>query len=257
MNCGDSVWFVKTQTDALEMFSAEADGLKALMNCGAVAVPKVLGSGEQGVESFLVMEWLELAQANDLAASRLGMALARQHRCTGQHFGWRRNNFIGTTPQFNTPSENWVSFLHDHRLQFQLQLAAENGFRGGLQMAGARLLDTLPVFFHGYNPTPSLLHGDLWGGNWGMLESGEPVIFDPAVYYGDREADLAMTQLFGGFPPEFYSAYNTVWPLDVGYPVRRNIYNLYHVLNHLNLFGGYYLGQAQYLIAQLLSELHG
>ncbi|MDE2345202.1 MAG: fructosamine kinase family protein [Gammaproteobacteria bacterium] len=256
VTCGDSAWFVKTQKDALDIFTAEADGLKALMDCGAVRVPRVLGCGEQETDAFLVMEWLELGQIKDVSASLLGSGLARQHRCTGQHFGWWRSNFIGATPQFNAPSENWVSFLRDHRLQFQLQLAAENGFRGSLQTAGARLLEKLPVFFEGYTPAPSLLHGDLWGGNWGVLKNGVPVIFDASVYYGDREADVAMTQLFGGFPPEFYAAYEHEWPLDAGYALRRMLYQLYHVLNHLNLFGSGYLGGAERMIGQLLSETH-
>lgn len=254
VTCSAHNWFVKTQADALDMFSAEAEGLRALADTGAVRVPKVLETGEAGGEDYLIMEWLELGRKTDQAAVRLGEALAHQHQCLGTHYGWRRNNFIGATPQFNTSSDDWIKFFRDHRLGFQLQLAAENGFRGELQTQGTRLLEKLPALFEGYTPKPSLLHGDLWGGNWGVSESGEPVIFDPAVYYGDREADVAMTELFGGFPPEFYSTYNAVWPLDDGYPMRRNIYNLYHVLNHLNLFGGNYLNQAQYLIAQLLSE---
>lgn len=254
--CDASSWFVKTADDALDMFNAEADGLKALAECGAVRVPRVLGTGEQGGEAFLVMEGLVLDRKTGKAAAHLGKALARQHHCQDTRFGWRHNNFIGATPQFNAYSDNWVKFLQDHRLGFQLRLASENGYRGVLQEQGARLMKKLPALFAGYTPSPSLLHGDLWSGNWGVLQTGEPVIFDPAVYYGDREADLAMTELFGGFPPEFYSAYNAVWPLDDGYHVRRNIYNLYHVLNHLNLFGTSYLTRAQLLMEQLLAHDH-
>jgi len=252
--CDDIIWFVKTADDALDMFNAEADGLKALAECGAVRVPRVLATGEQGGEAFLVMEGLRLDRKTGAAAARLGEALAYQHQRLGERFGWYRNNFIGATPQFNAPAEDWVQFFRDHRLGFQLRLAAENGYRGDLQERGAELMGKLPAFFIGYTPRPSLLHGDLWAGNWGALETGEPVIFDPAVYYGEREADLAMTELFGGFPPEFYSAYNAVWPLDDGYPVRRNIYNLYHVCNHLNLFGTSYLARAQGLLEQLLAQ---
>jgi protein-ribulosamine 3-kinase len=254
VTCGDHIWFVKTQADSLDMCSAEADGLQALADAKAIRVPQVLGSGEQDGEAYLIMESLELGRKTGVAAARLGEVLAHQHQCLGTHYGWRRNNFIGATPQFNTPSDDWVKFFRDHRLGFQLRLAAENGFRGELQTQGARVLEMLPAFFQGYAPRPSLLHGDLWGGNWVALASSEPVIFDPAVYHGDREADLAMTELFGGFPPEFYSAYNAVWPVDGGYAVRRNLYNLYHVLNHLNLFGVHYLNQAQSLITQLLSD---
>lgn len=199
------------------------------------------------------MEWLEFGTKTTQAAAKLGEQLAQQHQCFGKHFGWRCNNFIGTTSQFNASNDDWATFFRKHRLGFQLRLAAENGYRGRLQEQGASLMEKPPGFFNGYSPKPSLLHGDLWSGNWSVLQTGEPAIFDPAVYHGDREADLAMTELFGGFPPEFYSAYNNVWPLDVGYHVRRDLYNLYHVLNHLNLFGTGYLSQATQLIGRLLA----
>lgn len=253
--CDDIIWFVKTADDALDMFNAEADGLKALAECGAVRVPRVLATGEQGGEAFLVMEGLMLDRKTGAAAARLGEALAHQHQRLGERFGWYRNNFIGATPQFNAPAEDWLQFFRDHRLGFQLRLAAENGYRGDLQERGAELMGKLSAFFIGYTPRPSLLHGDLWAGNWGALETGEPVIFDPAVYYGDREADLAMTELFGGFPPEFYSAYDEHWPRDSGYRTRRDLYNLYHVLNHLNLFGTGYLAQAQECMERLLAQV--
>jgi len=236
------------------MLIAEADGLRALAECGAVHVPRALGAEELDGEAYLLMEWLDFGGKTTMAAAKLGKQLAKQHQCSGEHFGWRCNNFIGATPQFNAPGDDWVAFFREHRLNFQLRLAAENGYRGGLQEDGARLLEKLPAFFGGYHVQPSLLHGDLWGGNWGALQTGEPFIFDPAVYYGDREADLAMTELFGGFPSEFYSAYNNIWPLDTGYRVRRDLYNLYHVLNHLNLFGTGYLAQAQRLMMSLLAE---
>ena len=118
-------------------------------------------------------------------------------------------------------------------------------------------MEKLPAFFPGHEPLPSLLHGDLWSGNAAALAGGEPVIFDPAIYYGDREADLAMTELFGGFPPAFYEAYGAEYPLDAGYATRRQLYNLYHVLNHLNLFGGGYRVQAERMIAQLLAQVRG
>ncbi|HKT31360.1 MAG TPA: fructosamine kinase family protein [Gammaproteobacteria bacterium] len=251
----DGAWCVKTAASDPQMLFAEADGLKALAECGAVRVPQVLAAEEHGDEAYLLMEWLEFGRQTGHTAARLGEQLAVQHRTPGAHFGWRRNNFIGATPQFNTPHDDWVRFFREHRLGFQLRLAAENGNRGELQEQGARLMQSLPAFFAGYVPQASLLHGDLWSGNWGVLESGEPVIFDPAVYYGDREADLAMTELFGGFPPEFYSAYDAAWPLDAGYRVRRDLYNLYHVLNHLNLFGGGYRLQAERSITQLLAEI--
>ena len=246
----DTAWFVKIAADEPEMLAAEADGLRALAECRAVHVPGVTAAGD----GFLVLAWLELGRKTERAAAKLGEQLAAQHRCIGGHFGWRQNNFIGATPQFNTLNDDWVWFFREHRLGFQLRLAAENGYRGKLQEQGAQLLESLPEFFSGYTPKPSVLHGDLWGGNWGVLGTGEPVIFDPAVYYGEREADLAMTELFGGFPPEFYSAYDAHWSRDPGYATRRDLYNLYHVLNHLNLFGVTYQAQALDLLTRLNAE---
>lgn len=256
VQAADAAWCVKTAADDPQMLLAEADSLRALAGCKAVRVPWVLAAEERCGGAFLLMEWLDLGHRVERAAARLGEQLTHQHQCFGKQFGWRRDNFIGATPQFNALSDDWAAFFRERRLGFQLRLAAENGHRGRLQTQGRRLVESLPAFFSGYAPKPSLLHGDLWGGNWGVLETGEPVIFDPATYYGDREADIAMTELFGGFAPEFYAAYNSVWPLDAGYRTRRDLYNLYHVLNHLNLFGGGYLQQAQGLMARLLAEVH-
>jgi fructosamine-3-kinase len=245
-------WFLKVgETDVL---AAEAEGLAAL--AARLRVPSVLASGVQGGEGFLLLEWLPLAPPSAAEAAVLGEALARQHLVRGARFGWPRPNFIGATPQFNTEGGDWPMFFREQRLGFQLRLAAESGHRGELQEQGARLMQGLPQFFGAYTPHPALLHGDLWGGNWGALEGGGFAVFDPAVYRGDREADLAMTELFGGFPSEFYAAYRAHAPLDAGYPVRRDLYNLYHVLNHLNLFGEGYLGQALALMGRLLAELH-
>jgi len=148
-----------------------------------------------------------------------------------------------------------VAFFRERRLRYQLDLAARNGYSGQLQPLADELLERLDGLFTDYQPRPSLLHGDLWGGNWAAAEGGEPVIFDPAVYYGDREADLAMTRLFGGFGPDFYAAYQGAWALDAGAGVRCDLYNLYHVLNHANLFGDGYIPQARAIIRGLLAEL--
>jgi fructosamine-3-kinase len=152
--------------------------------------------------------------------------------------------------------DDWIDFWRERRLGFQLDLAARNGLRGALQTQGRQLMDALPALFAHYRPAPSLLHGDLWGGNWGADAAGNPVIFDPAVYFGDREADLAMTELFGGFSRAFYDAYDAAYPLDKGYETRKTLYSLYHVLNHFNLFGGGYGGQAQRMIQQLLAQVN-
>jgi len=247
--------FVKfNQAERLPMFEAEAEGLRDIAASNSVRCPLPVTHGMAGHQAFLVLEYLELAgRGNSASDRRLGHQLAALHRVTADRFGWRRDNTIGATPQVNTRERDWLPFFREHRLRFQLERAAKHG-APHLLATGERLLDVLPAFFSDYRPLPSLLHGDLWGGNHGALRDGTPVIFDPAVYFGDREADLAMTELFGGFGSGFQSAYRESWPLDPGYRVRRDLYNLYHVLNHFNLFGGGYASQSQQLMHTLLSE---
>jgi protein-ribulosamine 3-kinase len=248
---GGSPVFLKTGAAcAFDMLDAEADGLRALRQAAAVRVPRVLCCGRAGPDSFLALEWLAFERPGPDAARELGLRLAAQHRNCSARFGWHRDNTLGRTPQINTPDEDWVRFFAEHRLRFQLELAAERGYTGELQEQGRRLQKRLPALFDGYEPEASLLHGDLWGGNWASV-GGEPVIFDPAVHYGDRESDLAMTRLFGGFSQAFYDASEEVWPLDRGHDRRLPLYQLYHVLNHLNLFGGAYLGRAVALLSEL------
>ncbi len=199
-----------------------------------------------------MLEHLGLSSRGD--AKLLGAQLATLHRCSAKQFGFAQDNFIGTTVQPNTWTDDWITFWREQRLGFQLQLAAQNGYGGELQKSGMLLLDALPAFFADYTPQPSLLHGDLWGGNHAYLADGTPAIFDSATYYGDRECDLAMTELFGGYPADFYVAYRTAWPLDKGYEIRRDLYNLYQILNHANLFGGGYVRQAEQMIRKLLSR---
>ncbi len=234
---------------------AEVDGLARLAQAGAIRVPRVLGQGTTGTDSFLEIEWLELLPAAGTSDARMGRALARLHATTGTAYGLEHDNAIGATPQPNAQANDWVAFWRERRLGFQLDLAETNGYGGRLQDRGRRLLDAFPAFFVDHRPQPSLLHGDLWGGNRAMLADGTPVVYDPAVYYGDREAELAMTQLFGGFGPRFYAAYDEAWPPDTGRAARHDLYNLYHVLNHLNLFGGGYRAQAESMIDRLLAEL--
>ena len=236
--------FVKTGSAArADAFAAEADGLQALRQAG-LRVPEVVSHGVDGDEAFIVLEYLELQSKGDFAA--LGRMLAAAHRHTGPRFGWHRDNYIGSTPQQNGWCDDWGEFWWQRRLRPQLDLARKNGFDVDAK-SSVRLLQ-------GHRPQPSLLHGDLWHGNAGF-SAGEPVVFDPAVYYGDRESDLAMTELFGGFPREFYSAYNDILPLPREYETRKHLYNLYHLLNHLNLFGGGYLGQVQQTLRLLLGFL--
>ena len=248
-------FFVKTnRATLLDMFAAEYAGLEEIAQTHTIKVPQPVCFGADGSLAYIVMEYLPLGSGGQESVQTLGENLAAMHRVTAGNFGWFRDNTIGSTPQLNQSSGDWIAFWRDRRLGFQLDLAAKNGYRGRLQQKGELLLTKLEAFF-AEPPRASLLHGDLWSGNYAIDQSGEPVIFDPAVYYGDRETDLAMTELFGGFPPGFYAAYNNVYALDQGYAVRKTLYNLYHILNHLNLFGGGYGGQAERMIENLLSEV--
>ncbi len=251
---GGRRYFVKLNAaNRLSMFEAESEGLEAIIATGTVRAPQPIVRGVAGDRAFLVLEYLDLTGGGSDAC--LGEKLAAMHRHVNRQFGWHRDNTIGATPQRNAPSDDWIDFWRRQRLGFQLELAARSGFAGSLQRKGERLMADLEAFFPADAPQASLLHGDLWGGNHGTAANGEPVIFDPAVYYGDREADLAMTELFGGFSPDFYAAYCAAWPLDAGYAVRKILYNLYHVLNHANLFGGGYARQAETMMDRLLAEL--
>ena len=236
-------------------FTAEADGLRELHTARALRVPQVLASGVADTRAFLALEWIERGAAGAAGERRLGEGLAALHAVTAQRFGWRRDNTIGRTPQANAWSADWLEFFRERRLRPQLALGERQGFSRRLTERGARLLEALTALLEGHRPHASLLHGDLWGGNWLASTAGEPVIFDPAVYYGDRETDLAMTYLFGGFGAGFYRAYESAAPLPVGAALRSELYNLYHVLNHANLFGGGYAAQAQSTIDRLLSEV--
>ncbi len=240
---------------SLPMLQAEAAGLAELALAKAARIPTVLGVGREDDCAFLVLEWIDLSVGAARSETRLGELLAVQHRVTQSQFGWHRDNTIGSTPQSNRLCSQWIEFFREQRLLPQLALAASNGANAELIDRGHRLCEQLDAFFGGYRPRPALLHGDLWGGNWGVDSNGQPVLVDPAVYFGDREADLAMTRLFGGFGAPFYVAYQSAWPLDAGAETRSTLYNLYHVLNHFNLFGGGYRRQAQEMIQRLLAEL--
>jgi protein-ribulosamine 3-kinase len=240
-----------------DAFAAEADGLAALRGEGLRA-PEPLAHGVAGVQAFIALEQLQLGGPKNFAA--LGTALAELHRrsaqralAAGVHYGWTRDNYIGATPQANGLDQDWAAFWRKRRLAPQLALAEKNGWGGALRADLDQMMGRLPALFRDHEPAPSLLHGDLWSGNAGFLGDGTPVVFDPAVYRGDREADVAMTELFSGFPSGFYDAYRDAWPLDDGYAMRKDLYNLYHVLNHLNLFGGGYLAQSVLLVRRLLA----
>jgi fructosamine-3-kinase len=250
-------WFLKLNRASLAaMFAAEAAGLQELADIGPVRVPKVICFGEFQQHAYLLLEFIELGALDSRSASVFGQQLALLHQRPQAYFGWPIDNTIGSTPQYNTRHQDWVNFWREQRLGKQLQFAAANGYSGSLQTQGEKLLEKVGDFFSDYRPQPSLLHGDLWGGNAAADQHGQPIIFDPACYYGDRETDLAMTELFGGFSRDFYAAYQAEYPLDQGYQTRKTLYNLYHILNHLNLFGSGYLNQANRMIGQLLAELN-
>jgi protein-ribulosamine 3-kinase len=237
------------------LFASEADGLEALREAAVLRLPRVVARGADDEHAWLLLEWLELVPLDPASAARLGRALAALHRVTRPRFGWPRDNHIGATPQSNAESGDWHAFFRDRRLHPQLRLAAANRLPSRLMDRGERLLADCGAFFPGHRPAASLLHGDLWSGNAAALADGTPVVFDPAVYAGDRETDVAMTELFGGFPPDLLSAYREAWPLEDGYRVRRDLYNLYHVLNHANLFAGSYVRQSEEAIGRLLAEI--
>jgi len=252
---GDTHWFVKlNRADLLDMFQAEFAGLAEMAATQTIRVPQPLCTGTAGGNSYIVMEYIAGGRAGTDGQSKAGEQLAAMHRHRADRFGWQRDNTIGATEQRNAWQDDWITFWRDQRLGFQLQLAARNGYGGRLQTLGEKLLDAFPALID-HKPMPSLLHGDLWGGNISFDRNGNPVIYDPATYYGDREADIAMTELFGGFSGDFYTAYNAAWPLDEGYKTRKTLYNLYHVLNHLNLFGGGYGSQAEGMMVRLLGEM--
>jgi protein-ribulosamine 3-kinase len=248
----DGPVFLKTNRAAMAwLLEAEADGLEALREAGCLRVPEVRGFGAAGGVSWLALEWLELRTSSAESERALGEGLARQHLATGERFGWHRENAIGATRQPNVPTDDWALFFAEQRIGFQLQLGAERGWPGRLLELGERLRQRVPELLADRRPAPALLHGDLWAGNRAADSQGRPVVFDPAVHYGDPECDLAMTRLFGGFDPEFYAAYDAVLAPAPGRARREPLYQLYHILNHANLFGGGYLGQAERLMERL------
>ena len=253
---GRTTHFAKiAEVERAPLLVAEAEGLAAIAKAGAVRTPKVLAQGGNDEHGWLILEWLDLEPLSALSGAALGKALAAQHRASFPRFGWEKDNFIGATVQKNGWHDDWLAFWREHRLHAQLRLAAKNRYPSRMIDRGERLLADCEAFFTSHAPGPSLLHGDLWGGNAAALADGTPVVFDPAVYCGDREADVAMTQLFGGFPKDFLAAYREAWSLDDGYPVRRDFYNLYHVLNHANLFSGGYVDQSAREIEKVLAEI--
>jgi fructosamine-3-kinase len=242
------------QSSLVEMFVAEARGLLEITATAAIKAPTPICWGVSGDRSYLVMEYLDLTtRVNPQSWSEMGHNLATMHRyqlSSSIKFGWHIDNTIGSTPQVNVWETDWTTFFTNHRIGYQLHRARQ---KGGVFPHAAELIATIPQILAHHHPHPSLVHGDLWSGNASFTTTGIPVIFDPATYWGDREVDLALTELFGGFPANFYQRYSEVYPLDPGYSQRKNLYNLYHILNHYNLFGGSYQAQANSTIEWLMS----
>ncbi|EGR4141877.1 fructosamine kinase family protein [Vibrio cholerae] len=245
-------YFVKTnQREYLTKFTAEMENLRVMRESNTVQVPEYILHGTSKTHAYLVLNYLATKPLDDAERSyEFGVQLANLHRWGEQkEFGFDIDNYIGATVQPNPWHKKWALFFAEQRIGWQLQLMQEKGvnltnINEFIEMVKTRLAN--------HSPRPSLLHGDLWFGNVANTVNG-PLCFDPACYWGDRECDIALAEWFGGFQPEFFQGYESVWPLDWGYEERKDIYNLYHVLNHYNQFGGHYLDEAQKLIEKILS----
>jgi len=249
-------YFLKTNLATHNpLFKTEANSLTTLKNSLTIRVPNVIAKGCFDNYSWLLLEFFQLSSQGD--DEQRGKDLAMQHHSIepSGKFGWHEDNFIGLTPQKNDWNTSWVDFYATQRLEPQLQLAKQNGAGDLLLAAGNKLLNSFGVLFKNYQPKSSLLHGDLWAGNSLFLENGEALFFDPACYYGDRETDLAMSELFGGFSTSFYQGYEQTFPISSGYPQRKSLYHSYHLLNHFNLFAGNYEQQSLKQIQQCLRNL--
>ena len=246
-------YFVKAnQRKFLKAFENEAAALHEIADTNTIRVPEPIACFAHETRAYLILEHLDIRHDRGPNWHALGQGLAAMHRVKASSFGWTRDNQIGSTPQPNPSSDSWVAFFAEHRLAHQIKLCHSKGFT--LKHAD-RLVAHCDFFFENHRPRPSLLHGDLWSGNVAFLADGTPFLFDPASYYGDRETDLAFTEFFGGFHRHFYEAYQDAYPLSPGYAYRKTLYNLYHCLNHVYLFGAGYATQAQKMADQLLSEL--
>lgn len=244
-------YFVKVnKANMAAMFEQEAYALQRITDTQTIACPTVIGLGTTNDYSFLVLEYLAIKKSTHSSWYQFGQELAQMHEASvhGQ-FGWQEDNFIGLTPQTNQWQSNWRCFFSEQRIGWQLQLLREKSIKlGNID----HIIDACHKGLLHHKVFPSLVHGDLWQGNLGFCED-KPVIFDPASYYGDREVDLAMTELFGTLPLDFYQGYQSISAIPPGYEKRKHIYNLYHILNHANLFGEVYIDQAQASISRILA----
>ena len=247
----DHKYFVKSYagTDSI-ILKNEANGLIEIEKAKSIRVPHVVHFDDD----VLILEFISPGRRKKDFSQIFGRQFAQMHRLESGKFGFYENNFIGANPQINLPlKDNWIDFYWEHRLLYQFQLAEKNGYvNNGFRTLFGKLESRLPEILSGSEEKPCILHGDLWSGNYMVDETGSPVLIDPAAYYGHREADLGMTRLFGGFDDDFYRTYNEAYPLPAGWEYRIDIYKLYHVLNHLNLFGQGYFAQSVSLIKKYL-----
>lgn len=245
-------FFIKiNERERYDLFIQEAFSLTALARPGQLSLPKVITHGTTKENAFLVMDYLPHMDEGEQNWILLGQQLAAHHRHThDNHYGWDNENYIGRTVQSNKWQRNWSRFFAEQRIGLQLQLLAEQGHSLGTI---DNIVEDCAMMLQHHQPQPSMVHGDLWRGNVGFSNS-TPYLFDPAAYFGDREVDIAMTELFSGFPAEFYDSYQATNPLPDDYQERKQLYNLYHVLNHANLFGGSYIGQAQAIIDNMMKN---
>ena len=258
LNTGDHIFMKANAKENASFFTAEATGLSAIASTGTIDTPRILctgtDDGEQVGYSFLLLDYIESGKKRADYWETFARELAAMHNAdtkafvNGGKFGFSQSNYIGARPQTNTPAENWVSFFREQRLAPQFK-AADSNFTSNDRTLITKLLDHLEDFL-AEPEKPSLLHGDLWSGNVFCGKNGKALLIDPAAYVGHKEADIAMTELFGGFPQSFYDAYREVNPLQDGYEERRDLYNLYHLLNHLNMFGQNYLDPVKSIVAE-------
>lgn len=243
-NKGNSYFLKKNLNSPPDMFFKEANGLNELAKASVIRIPKPILVDE----NFLLLEHIKSSPKSKNFDANFGIAFAKLHKYTNKEFGFFEDNYIGSTPQKNIPDNdektNWIKFYLNKRILFQFRLIEKKGYADSKLRKGIKFIeDNIENILSGSENIPSLLHGDLWSGNYITDENGEACLIDPAVYYGNREADLAMTKLFGGFSSTFYKSYQEEFPLPDGYEYRENIYKLYHLMNHLNLFGGSYYYQ--------------
>ena len=245
-------YFVKLNQEVkVEMFAVEALGLKQMHETQTIIIPKPICWGVTQNNCYLVLEYYDFGRGNNQSWTQMGRQLALMHeQGTANRFGWQENNTIGSTPQINDWYDSWADFFAEKRIGYQLQLARRHG---GNFSNSNQVIEKIRSLLASHHPIPALVHGDLWSGNASFTATGKPIIFDPACYYGDREVDLAMTELFGGFRNEFYQGYQEIYPLGDDYQHRKTIYNLYHILNHFNLFGGGYEYQSQRMIKEIMA----